>query len=107
MSGCTDTSTGTSEGGKNKQSMAVILAAAPQGVSVSWYARPLLQVLTKHNVFSIQPVTFGACNEKLTAVGTWTTVCLGVKNGKVQKAYNLRLPKTEGTHISHRKELLL
>lgn len=30
---------------------------------------------TKHNMFPIQPVTLGACDEELAAVGTRTTVC--------------------------------
>lgn len=107
VSGCTDTSTSTSQGGRTSSPRLLILAAAPQVAAVSRYARPPLQVLTEHNVFSIQPVAFGARNEKLTPVGTWTTVCLGVENGKIQKAYNLRLPKTDGRHVSHRKELLL
>lgn len=75
-----------------------IWTAALQGCV--WAGTPglLLQLLTKHNVFPIQPITLGARDEELAAVGTRATVCLGVENGKIQ-LYSFRLAKTKGRHI--------
>lgn len=101
VSGCTNTSAGTNDGEGTSSAWLFIPAAVSQSASTSQYSRPAWQILTEHNMFPIQPVTFGARNEKLTAVSTWTTVCLGVENVKIQ---NYDFPKLKAK-ISHIRKI--